>query len=173
MDMPQMPKKAFATMSKDIAEETDKMAKLMGLKPGSTVGEVGGGNGSVLVNLLPHVLPGGQYYGTGYDSTEVSAMQMAATKAGFSEHTSIAIAQELTSGLPMGKLDAIVLRMVYHMLQHPADYLADFYRALKPNGKLLILEHNPDNGKTGRDGAILEVEMMGHVMAMNVVPQQA
>lgn len=171
--MPGMPKRAFATMSKDIGEETDKMAKLMGLKPGSTVGEVGGGNGSVLINLVPHILPNGQYYGTGYDSTEVSAMQEAATKAGLSEHTSIAVAQELKSGLPAGKLDAIVLRMVYHMLQNPAEYLADFYEALKPNGKLLILEHNPDNGKTVREGAVLEVAMGGQVMAMKVVPQQA
>ena len=50
----------------------------------------------------------------------------------------------------------------------------DFKKALKPNGYLLILEHNPDNGKTGRDGAKLSVEMMpGKVMKMPVVPEQA
>jgi len=171
MDMP-MKKQAFPTHSKDIVKEANEMADIMGLKAGSSIGEVGGGNGTLLINLAPKVLPGGKYYGTGHDMIEVDAMRTAADKAALSR-ASVAVAGETVSGLPAGCCDAIVLRMVYHMLDHPKEYLADFKRALKPNGKLLILEHNPDNGKTGREGAKLTVGMGGKTMDMAVVPQEA
>lgn len=184
---------------------------------------MGGGNGTFLINMVPKVMPGGKYFGTGADDVEVTAMRDAAAKAGFADAVSVQVAGELTSGLPAGCCDAIVLRMVYHMLKQPKEYLADFKRALKPNGKvraplaaaalpwdtrahagsrllrrlldhptpytrasclfrpratspqqLVILEHNPDNGKTTRDGAVLQVSMMGgKVMGMPVVPQEA
>lgn len=52
-------------------------------------------------------------------------------------------------------------------------YLEDFKAALKPGGTLLLLEHNPENGVTVREGAFLSSVMMGKVMKMPVVPQDA
>ena len=164
---------AFPTHSSDIAKETAQMASLMKLQPGSTVCEVGGGNGSVLINLVPKVLPGGKYFGTGADQVEIDGMRKAAAEAGLSDAVSgLAVGIKLVSGLPSGSCDGLVLRMVYHMLPSPKEYLADFKAALKPGGLLLILEHNPDNGKKSRDGAVLQVGK-DKVMNMPVVPQEA
>lgn len=169
--------KPFPTHSKDIVREAAEIASWLSLKPGSTIGEIGGGNGTLLYNLLPRVMPGGHYYGTGASEMEANAMKAAASKVSNVDaeaDVSVYVAKELESGLPAGCCDAVVLRMVYHMLPNPTEYLADFKRAIKPNGFLLILEHNPDNGKTVREGAKLSVEMMpGKVMDMPVVPQEA
>lgn len=177
-----MGKKAFGTHSSDIAREAAEIAAWLKLAPGSTVCEVGGGNGTLLVHLVPHVLPGGRYYGTGYNSVEVEAMAQAAFKASLPAPAviaDIAVAKESASGLPAGVCDGLVLRMVYHMLGNPTDYLEDFKKALKPGGTMLILEHNSDNGKTTREGASLSVkhpptssgEMK--IMKMKVVPPAA
>ena len=161
---------AFPTHSSDIFAETSQMAALMQLEPGSTLCEVGGGNGTILINLVPKVLPGGTYYGTGADQVEIDGMRNAAVKARLSDFVSgLAVGKELVSGLPAESCDALVLRMVYHMLPNPKEYLADFKASLKPSGLLLILEHNPSNGKTSREGAVLQTGMG----SMPVVPQQA
>ena len=144
-----MPKKAFETHSKDIKMETTELALTLKLKPGMTLGEVGGGNGTLLINMLPKVMPSGKYYGTGADDIEVSAMKDAAAKAGFADAVSVQVAGKYTSGLPEGCCDVIYLRMVYHMLQQPEEYLADFKKSLKPHGQvqgqLFTLSHMGTN----------------------------
>ena len=168
--------KAFPTSSTDITREAAEIASWLRLTPGSSICEIGGGNGTLLKNLLPRVLPGGHYYGTGLTEVETGAMLKAASKvpgANTDADVNVYVAKELASGLPVGVCDAMVLRMVYHMLPNPKEYLADFKKAIKPDGLLFIMEHNPDNGKTTREGAKLSVQMMGKRMDMPVVPDQA
>lgn len=167
--------KAFETTSSDLDAEVEDMIKLMELKADYTVCEVGGGNGTMLVALLSRAQYLNAYYGTGKDIPETDAMEHAAkdNKLYDSYVVDLRVGKDESSGLPAGKCDAIWLRMVYHMLPHPKAYLADFKKALKPDGRLLIMEHNPDNGKTEREGAILSMKMNGMVMKMAVVPQDA
>jgi SAM-dependent methyltransferase len=167
---------AFPSHSMDLPAEVMAIQSLMNLKPGMTYGEVGGGNGMMIGQLGPKVMPGGHVYGTGANQAEISAMRLAVNKAGIGGHTNLYVAKELESGLPRGCCDVIFLRMVYHMLPHPQEYLESFKHSLKPSGKLFILEHNPDNSDclyTTRGDAKLTVTMMGRTMDMRVVPQGA
>jgi SAM-dependent methyltransferase len=43
--------------------------------------------------------------------------------------------------LPEGKLDVVLALDVYHRLASPAKMLAGIYQALKPDGRLAIVEH--------------------------------
>jgi ubiquinone/menaquinone biosynthesis C-methylase UbiE len=52
--------------------------------------------------------------------------------------------------------------------------MQDFKRALKPGGRMLIIEHMPPEGKTERGpDTFLHAFMMGKWMDMKVVPPQA
>jgi SAM-dependent methyltransferase len=176
MDMPKKPMQkprmptVFPSHSSNLTQETALIAKALVLAPGKAYCEVGGANGLFFKELAPLVMPGGAAYGTGATAAEADAV--AASVADVVDATTF-VAQPLTSGLPPASCDALLLRMVYHMLSEPAAYLADFRRALKPGGKLLLLEHDSDNGATGRMGAKLTVSMNGMRMNMSVVPPAA
>ena len=109
-----------------------------------------------------YVRPGGMVHGTGASSEEADAMFAAITKTIASPsdlYATTRVSAATTSSLPTAHCDALMLRMVYHMLKKPIEYLADFRQALKPGGKMLLLEHDSDNGATGREGAKLTVKM--------------
>ena len=165
--------KVFPTHSSNYTEESQRIADALQLAPGMSYGEVGGGAGTFFRLMSSYVMPGGQVFGTGASPAEVNAMLSAV--AGIEGLASSAVvAGELTSGLPTKCCDVILLRMVYHMLAEPRAYLQDFKRALKPGGKLLLLEHDAGNGMTGREGAVLDVVMPnGMSMSMGVVPPAA
>ena len=151
-----------------------RIGSLLNLSPGMSVCEIGGGNGTFFREVGSLVMPGGKLLGTGKSPGEKEAMRAAAMAASFAEDdVSVFQAQDRAAGLPDASCDAIYLRMVYHMLAEPKHYLASFRAALKPGGRMLILEHNPDNGVKTRDGAKLTVQMGKMKMDMKVVPQEA
>ena len=177
MPMKKMPMKlpsVFPSHSSNLEEEVSRISDLLQLSPGSAYCEVGGGSGLLFAKLAPMVMPGGAVYGTGVSESEIHAMAKALNAAAPTVNASLYVAEKTASGLPAGSCDAIMLRMVYHMLGEATAYLADFYAALKPGGRLLMLEHDSDNGATGRQGAKLTVTMpSGMSMDMHVVPPPA
>jgi SAM-dependent methyltransferase len=48
-----------------------------------------------------------------------------------------------STNLPGGCCDALFSRVVYHHLTDPAAINADIFRALRPGGRLLILDFEP------------------------------
>ena len=54
--------------------------------------------------------------------------------------------------LPDDCCDAMMMRMVYHMLTDPEPMARSFYRALKPGGVLAILEGDPEPGDDNARG---------------------
>ena len=50
------------------------------------------------------------------------------------------------AGLPEGCCDAIMLRTSYHHLEKPRVAIRQFERALKPGGRLLIIDNFPGDG---------------------------
>ncbi len=58
-------------------------------------------------------------------------------------------AGEAATNLPAGCCDAIFMRRVYHHLSKPSAILASIHEALKPDGRLVIIEFRR-NGLVGR-----------------------
>ena len=68
---------------------------------------------------------------------------MAVGEAGLDNVTTLESSATKT-GLPPGCCDGVFLRRVYHHLTEPAAVAADLFRAVRPGGRLAIIDFEPN-----------------------------
>ena len=122
------------------AGEAERIAEVMGLKPGMHVADVGAGDGEWTLGLVRAVGSAGKVYAT--EVKEEVLAKLRSNLAEFPQATVLSGDQEHT-GLPPACCDAILLRQVYHHFTDPAAMRADLHRALRPGGLLVIIDITP------------------------------
>ena len=135
------PLAAFGWGSK--AAELDKLAPLMDLKPGSVVAEIGAGNGAVTVAAAERVGPSGHVYSNEIDQGNLAKIRKRVAKAGLGNVTVIEAKPDDT-GLPEGCCDAVFMIGVYHHITEPMQTDGSIFRALRPGGRLVIVDFRPN-----------------------------
>jgi ubiquinone/menaquinone biosynthesis C-methylase UbiE len=124
------------------ADEVERLAAWLEVQPGTRVADVGAGDGTFAVALARRVGPSGHVYATELDDARLADIRQAATDARLSNVTVIAGAVSSTN-LPEACCDALFSRLVYHHLTDPAAINADIVRALRPGGRLMIIDFEP------------------------------
>ena len=112
----------------------------MGLKPGMTVADVGTGIGYMLPFLSRGVGPTGRVMAEDIFDDYLSAARQRADDQHLANVTFIK-GSEKDPQLPAGAMDRVLVLDVYHHFDYPADMLAGISRALKPDGKLIVVEY--------------------------------
>jgi precorrin-6B methylase 2 len=119
------------------------LAELLSLREGMTVAEIGAGTGWLTVEVARRVGPSGRVYSTEISVDRLADIRRAADAAGLS-NVIVLEAGERATGLPSGCCDAIFMRRVYHHLTAPSAILTSIRDALKPGGRLVIIDFRPD-----------------------------
>lgn len=124
------------------AGEVERLATWLEVRPGMRVADLGAGDGTYAVALARRVGPAGQVYATELGAERLADIRRAAARA---ELTNIVVIEGAVSrtNLPDACCDAVLSRLVYHHLTDPAAINADILRALRPGGRLLILDFEP------------------------------
>lgn len=112
------------------------------IEPGGVIGEIGAGDGRMAVQIARLVGPEGRVYATELDPALVAKIRTRAGSAGVGNLTAVTAAERSTN-LPPECCDAVFMRRVYHDLSDPADVLVDIRRALKPGGRLAVIDFEP------------------------------
>lgn len=120
--------------------ESARIARVMELAPGMVVADVGAGDGAWTVGLARRVGPGGRVYATEVTESLLEEIRERAEEEGLANVTVLLGDQEGT-GLAAGCCDAILLRKVYHHFTDPAAMNESLYAALKPGGRLAVIEY--------------------------------
>jgi ubiquinone/menaquinone biosynthesis C-methylase UbiE len=132
-----------ATLKNPQRDETQKPGLLireMGLQPGMTVADIGTGVGYMLPFLSKRVGPEGHVIAEDiFDDFLASARQTAQTQ-GLANVTFVK-GTETDPNLPEGQVDMALALDVYHHFNYPEKMLAGIHKALKPGGKLVIVEY--------------------------------
>ena len=125
-----------------LTSEDEQIVAVLGLKAGSSVADVGAGDGEWSEKLARKVGDSGHVYATEVDSSELDKIRKRVQDAGIPNVTVILGTQQDT-GLPGACCDAILVRMVYHHFTEPARMRASLRGALRPGAVLVIIDTKP------------------------------
>jgi precorrin-6B methylase 2 len=122
--------------------EIPELVKLLNLKPGMRVADVGAGFGAWTVRFAKFVGPSGHVYATDIGTAQLAALRDYAKREGLTNVTVLEGAAD-TSNLPALCCDAILIRDAYHHLTQPEKIVASLAAALKPGGRLAVIDFPP------------------------------
>ena len=120
-------------------EQPDKMIDALKIKPGDTVADVGAGIGYTSLRLAKRVGPTGSVLATDVQPEMIRMLKENARAAGATNIKPI-LCTPTESKLPVGTVDLALLVDVYHECVAPEATLADLRKALKPDGRLVLVE---------------------------------
>jgi SAM-dependent methyltransferase len=121
------------------AQESEKIATTLNLRPGMNVGDIRAGLGRWTVAMAQRVGPEGQVYATAGPNPAHELMATIAA-SGVDNISVITRTPADMPRLPIGCCDAILVRAVYHHFEDPHQLLSSLARNLRPHGTVLIIE---------------------------------
>jgi len=125
--------------SRDARQKPKELVAAMGIKPGMTVADVGTGGGYMLKHLSGAVGETGTVYAQDVFPDLLESAKK--TGAGLS-NIKYVIGNAKSSELPENSQDVILVLDAYHHFDFPAPMLASLRQALKPDGRLVIVEYH-------------------------------
>jgi ubiquinone/menaquinone biosynthesis C-methylase UbiE len=158
-------------VERDREEDTERALRLIGVRPGSTVADIGAGSGYYTVRLAALVGPQGRVYA---NDIQAGMLSIISRRLSIDRIRNVELVLGTASDpqLPPGAIDLALMVDVYHELSEPQVMLRRIREALKPDGRLVLLEYRaedpdvpirPEHKMTVAD-AKLEVEAEGFVL---------
>jgi ubiquinone/menaquinone biosynthesis C-methylase UbiE len=121
-------------------QDAERLAPLLNWQAGSVVADVGAGDGEMTLAIAERVGAAGRVY-----STEIDDGKLARLQEMVAQHPNVTPlkAGVDSTNLPAACCDSIVMRRVYHHIEHPAQFDASLFASLKPGGRLAIIDFPP------------------------------
>ncbi len=129
---------------RDSLEQPDKVLETLHIEPGSTVADIGAGIGYYSLRLAAKVGPQGRVLATDIQPEMLSRLQTNMKKVGITNVEAI-LATPTDAKLPVGQLDLALMVDVYHELAQPEVTLSQIHRALKADGRLVLIEYRGED----------------------------
>jgi ubiquinone/menaquinone biosynthesis C-methylase UbiE len=124
-----------------------EIVAVLGVVPGMAVADVGAGTGLFTRLLAEKVGPTGRVLAVDIAPRFLSHIAAEAKKRGQTQVRTVLGNQE-TTNLPRDSVDLVFLCDVYHHLEKPAKILASMRAALRPGGKLVVVEFDRVEGRS-------------------------
>lgn len=129
---------------RDSLDQPDKVLDTIGITPGSTIADIGAGTGYYSVRLAKRVGSHGRVLATDIQPEMLSLLRTNMKNAGLTNIETI-LTTPTEAKLPVGQLDLALLVDVYHELANPEETMAQVRRALKPDGRLVLIEYRGED----------------------------
>jgi len=125
--------------SREAEEQPERMLDALKIQKGQTVADVGAGAGYTSLRLARRVGPTGTVLATDVQPQMLAMLRDNARAAGVKNIKPIRATQANVS-LPDGQVDLAILVDVYHEASDPEALLRGLKKALKPGGRLVLVE---------------------------------
>ena len=152
--------------ARDQWQRPDDVVRALELSPGMTVADVGAGTGYFAVRLA-RAVPQGEVVASDLDPDTVRSLEDRARREHLANLHAIR-ATPTSSGLAAHSVDAILVVHVWHHIADRAAYARDLAAALRPGGKLLVVEFSleahrgpPANMRLAPDAVVADFAAAG------------
>lgn len=129
-----------------LEENPEKAVRMLGLKPGMIVADIGAGVGYYSLKLAAEVGPTGKVYATDIQPGMIERLRANIAKAGVKNIEPVQ-SSESSTGLADSSIDLMILVDVYHEFSQPRAMIEALKRALKPGGQLVLFEFRKEDPK--------------------------
>jgi uncharacterized protein (TIGR03067 family) len=137
--------KGFEDESREVFAKRNEIVRALGLRPGMAVADVGAGTGAFTRLVAEEVGPKGKVYAVDIAAAFLEHIAAESKKRGHDQVATIRGTQD-TTNLPEGSIDVAFLVDTYHHLEHPRAVLGSIQRALRPGGRLVVVEFDRREG---------------------------
>jgi predicted methyltransferase len=153
--------------NRDSWQRVPDVMTALAIGEGSRVADVGAGSGYFTEHLAREVGAGGRVFAVEISESSLSQLGRLAEREGL-DNIEVVRGEIDDPRLPEQSLDAVLVVDAYHEMTEYEAMLSGMFRALRPGGRLVILDHVPDDPSESRDQqtrshelsiAIVEVEL--------------
>lgn len=123
----------------------DRVMDAIGVKPGMVVAEIGAGQGRYAVQLAVRVGEKGKVYAEDIDAAALKHLESRCSRWNL-RNVEAVLGEVKDPKLPEDSLDLIFIISSYHHFDDPVALLQNARPALKPGGRLAIVEWAPREG---------------------------
>jgi len=125
-------------------EQPDKALEAIGIRRGMVVADVGAGSGFMSFKMAKLVGPPGKVYANDIQPEMLEILRSRAQRNKITNVETV-LGTDRDPKLPAATLDLILLVDVYHEFSQPQAMLDRMREALKPNGRLVLLEYRKED----------------------------
>jgi predicted methyltransferase len=143
---------------RDAVDESGQVVRLLAIKPGMTVADVGAGSGYYTVRLSPVVGPNGQIIAQDVERDYLNGLRERVRGLRL-RNVTIGLGEPHDPRLPTKSLDIALLVHMYHEIAQPYALLYNLAPALKPGGRVGIVDATGRTAEHGTPPALLRCEL--------------
>jgi SAM-dependent methyltransferase len=129
---------------REAEEHPDEALKAIGIAKGNTIADIGSGSGFMTLRLAKLAGPTGKVYGVDIQPRMLELLRENLRKQNITNVEPVLGAID-DPKLPAGVLDLVLLVDVYHEFSEPQKMLRHIRDALKPDGRLVLLEYRGED----------------------------
>ncbi len=125
-------------------EKLSLLIKLLELKPGMTVADIGAGSGVLTLQMAPLVAPNGKVIAVDIQKEMLVRLQNRLSRTGI-KNVDLHLGDTNSPRLKPNSVDVVLLVDVYHEFEFPYEMILNISRALKPGGRIALVEYRMED----------------------------
>ncbi len=128
---------------REVMELPNRIVQALDVSAADFLADIGAGTGYLTFRLCRRV-PSGRVYAVDIDPAMIDTIRTRGAKAGIQNVVPV-LGTESDPHLPAEKIDLALIVVSYHEFSHPYEMMRNIWAALKPGGRLLIVEYRGED----------------------------
>lgn len=137
----------FEVESREVYAKRKEIVAAVGLKPGDTVADIGAGTGLFTRLFAAEVGPKGKVYAVDIAEKFLEHIAKTSKDAGIANITTV-LCKPNSAELPANSIDVAFICDTYHHFEFPYRTMASIHTALKPGGRLVLIDFHRIKGQS-------------------------